>query len=288
MIESADFSAIACVTADHGRQFDRPLGLWLCGEDTLYNGYNGTALSMPRLKSVQSRWNGQQALVKAVVHVQPDLHLEVSAAPDLDRLEVGLIGKRWSARVEHPSQDALFRLKRQVKGATLTLEQAVPGGKTFLIPCPAVKVDRRYTLRSSEGGSTAVSSRTQVEHSFLTRRSIATQTLYSGLDRQHKLKLGFDNRMGPLLMARTKLRRGWVHSAAVAAAPATGPELQLKSRPAAGQKYSLTLQPQRQAAVGSVQLRPDGGHTKLTATAACSLADGRPKPRLALDLTWSV
>lgn len=49
-------------------------------------------------------------------------------------------------------------------------------------------------------------------------------------DRQHKLKVGVSTQMGPLLMARTKLLRGWAHSAALGLAPATGPELQLKSR----------------------------------------------------------
>ncbi len=49
-------------------------------------------------------------------------------------------------------------------------------------------------------------------------------------DRQHKLKVGHSTDMGPSLLARTKLRRGWAHSAALAVAPATGPELQLKSR----------------------------------------------------------
>lgn len=49
-------------------------------------------------------------------------------------------------------------------------------------------------------------------------------------DRQHKLKVGLSTDMGPSLLARTKLRRGWAHSAALAVAPATGPELQLKSR----------------------------------------------------------
>jgi hypothetical protein len=48
------------------------------------------------------------------------------------------------------------------------------------------------------------------------------------------------------------------------------------------------LQPQQQMAVGSVQLRAEGGSTKLKATAACSFCDGTPKPKLALDLTWSV
>jgi hypothetical protein len=53
--------------------------------------------------------------------------------------------------------------------------------------------------------------------------------------------------MGPSLLARTKLRRGWAHSAALAVAPATGPELQLKSRcitvnaHVAVQRHSLQL-----------------------------------------------
>ena len=138
-------------------------------------------------------------------------------------------------------------------------------------------------------------------------------------DRQHKLKVGLSTDIGSLLVARTKLRHGWVHSAALAIVPATGMELQLKSRcwrllrphrhvivllinrlylltasllnvcrPATGHKYSLTLQPQRRMALGSVQLRPEGGSTRLKATAICSFCDSTPKPKLALDLTWSV
>ena len=38
------------------------------------------------------------------------------------------------------SQDAVFELKRQLKGGSLTVGQAVPAGKKFLIPSPAVKV----------------------------------------------------------------------------------------------------------------------------------------------------
>lgn len=37
-------------------------------------------------------------------------------------------------------QDALITFKRQVKGATLTLEQGVPARKAYLIPNPSVKV----------------------------------------------------------------------------------------------------------------------------------------------------
>lgn len=59
-------------------------------------------------------------------------------------------------------------------------------------------------------------------------------------------------------------------------------------RPAAGQKYSLTLQPQRQVALATVQLQPEGRNTKLKATAACSFGEDGPKPKLVVDLTWSV
>lgn len=43
-----------------------------------------------------------------------------------------------------------------------------------------LQVDRRAVLRSSGDGSAALSSRTQAEHSCLTRHSSLTQTLYSG------------------------------------------------------------------------------------------------------------
>jgi hypothetical protein len=55
-----------------------------------------------------------------------------------------------------------------------------------------------------------------------------------------------------------------------------------------GQKYSLTLVPQRQMAMGTVQLRPKDGSTNLKAKAVCTFPNGVPKPRLELDLTWSV
>ncbi len=38
------------------------------------------------------------------------------------------------------SQDALLRLERQLKGSKLIVEQFVPAGKAYLIPCPAFKV----------------------------------------------------------------------------------------------------------------------------------------------------
>jgi hypothetical protein len=37
-------------------------------------------------------------------------------------------------------QDMLIKCKRQLKNSTFTLEQFVPAGKAYLIPCPALKV----------------------------------------------------------------------------------------------------------------------------------------------------
>lgn len=59
-------------------------------------------------------------------------------------------------------------------------------------------------------------------------------------------------------------------------------------RPSAGQKLSLTLQPQRQAVIGAVQLKPEGGSTTLSATAVCGFGDKAPASKLLLDVLWQV
>ena len=59
-------------------------------------------------------------------------------------------------------------------------------------------------------------------------------------------------------------------------------------RPATGQKYSLMLLPQRQAALATAQLTPAGGRAKLRASAQLPLGDKGPPRKLLLDLLWDV
>lgn len=59
---------------------------------------------MPVLRSVNTVCDGRKAYAKAVVQVRPDLKIEVRAPVDLRSVGLGVIGKRWSARLHHPSQ----------------------------------------------------------------------------------------------------------------------------------------------------------------------------------------
>jgi hypothetical protein len=82
--------------------------LLLADTDREVRSQTSRAGSMPELKSVRTAFKGHTSRSTAVLQIRPDVQLEVSAQPDLQLVEVGLIGQRWSARVEHPSQVHIF------------------------------------------------------------------------------------------------------------------------------------------------------------------------------------
>ncbi len=59
---------------------------------------------MPDLTSLRTICRDGTSRTTAVLQVNPGLQLEVSGQPDMQHLEVGLIGQQWSARLASPSK----------------------------------------------------------------------------------------------------------------------------------------------------------------------------------------
>jgi hypothetical protein len=116
-----------------------------------------------------------------------------------------------------------MKFKKSVNvNSKITISQAVPNNKWFLVPTPEFKLIHKSAL-----GSNSV---TNLHWDTLSRTGGASTKLYSGDDNSYKAELEMHSTLGLKMTARAKLRKGLVHSIAASVGNNTPAKLTLKSR----------------------------------------------------------
>ena len=171
-------------------------------------------------------------------------------------------GPGWAASHHTGSKDTALSLTRRCAGGALTLRQAVPGGRWFLVPTPAARWVRRVDHGRGAGagaGEGAGADVIALEADALTRTAGASQTFYSGDG--FKAGLGVSASAGGgkafSLCARQKLRgAGPLHSIGGAYHSVAGPEVTAKVRPGKGVCGRLVFWPRTGVAALSAYASP--------------------------------
>ena len=121
-----------------------------------------------------------------------------------------------------------MKLKKSVNANTkLTISQAVPNNKWFLVPNPSFKLVTKGSVPGSNGNSNTV---TELGWDTMTRMGGASTKIYTGDDNAYKAELEMHSKLGPKFGVRAKLRKGVLHSVAASMGPKTPAKLTLKSR----------------------------------------------------------
>ena len=105
---------------------------------------------------------------------------------------------------------------------SLTLSQAVPNNKWFLVPTPAVKLTQK--------GSLGEHNVAEIGWDTLTRTGSGAVTIYGGEDKEYKASVKHHTALGTTATLRAKLRKGLLHSIAATAGSVVPPQLLVKSR----------------------------------------------------------
>jgi hypothetical protein len=84
---------------------------------------------------------------------------------------IGARGPGWTASHHTGTRDSAVSLSTAAAGGALTLRQAIPGGRWFLVPTPAARWVRRFAHGDGEGADVV-----SLEVDALTRTAAASQT----------------------------------------------------------------------------------------------------------------
>jgi hypothetical protein len=119
-------------------------------------------------------------------------------------------------------QSTFMKLKKTLNDNTrLTISQAVPNNKWFLVPNPVVLVHHNALSSNSV---------TELHWDTLTRMGGVSTRVYTGDDAEYKAQLEMHSKLGVKATARAKLRKGALHSVAATVGNKTPAKLTLKSR----------------------------------------------------------
>jgi hypothetical protein len=198
-----------------------------------------------------------------------------------------------------------------VAGGGLTLRQAVPGGRWFLVPTPAARWVRRFAHGGGGGGGGGEGGGgadvVSLEVDALTRSAAASQTYYSGDGFKAGLGLAASAKGGKAvtLAARQKVRAGRnavLHSVGASYNSRTGPQVTAKLRPGKGILARAVVWPRDRVAAVSAAASPawlgrtggeEGGSRRGTITLDARLPYGEgggkgkaARPDAVLGLKW--
>lgn len=104
----------------------------------------------------------------------------------------------------------------------LTISQAVPNNKWFLVPNPAFKLSHKNAIGSS--------SLIELSYDALHRTSSAVATVYAGEDKDYKAVVGVYSKKGVAAKGRAKLHKGLFHSVSASVSTHHAPQLSVKSK----------------------------------------------------------
>eukprot|EP00891_Asterochloris_glomerata_P007448 jgi/Astpho2/7448/Aster-02027 len=224
------------------------------------------------LNSVENKINLANGLNKSSIRFTVNDKLKVTLEQRVPQsaTAVKLEAANWELFCDYPRRDVAVMFKRQIRNAMVTFSQAIPEGKLFLLPTPALKVEQGVVSEDGFG-------KLKAEYSCLSRRGQFSHTLYMGEDKERKVSLVVDSLLGPTLLARLKLRQGMVHSLKGSWSEAVGPLAELKSRPLEGTKLKVQARAvPRQITAIATWLSPELGDAKRRVQLSAEAASGLP------------
>ena len=113
----------------------------------------------------------------------------------------------------------------------LTISQAVPNNKWFLVPNPAFKLAHKNAIGSD--------SLVEFHWDALHRASGAAATVYAGEDKDYKATIAAHNKNGFSAKARAKIHKGVLHSITAQVSTQHAPVISVKSK-LAGDTKTIT------------------------------------------------